>query len=254
MQDNGGVQKVQLKLGEIVSSASQTFSENWKPLVLSQLVLMGCIFIPILVCGILVGGTALLTHGAHNNLLAGVGITAGVGTAAGVVVLLTMIGPASFRMVVAAARGGKPQMSDLFSRPFQRAGTLVASSLLVGIAICCGSILFLIPGLMAATGFSMAHYFIIEDDEIGVVDSMKASWTLMYGYKRRYFNVMALFGLSSMFINLILQSIPFLFPVALSFQLLSTLFGWLMVATIYARLRPMPAPLSQQQPVLSASA
>ncbi|HEX4459130.1 MAG TPA: hypothetical protein VIA18_14230, partial [Polyangia bacterium] len=106
MQDNGG-QKIRWTMGEIVSSAIQTFSDNWKPLVLAQLVMMACVFGPLVICGVAVGGTALLTHGAHQNVLAGVGITSGVLTLAAIVVLFAMLGPASFRMVVAAVRGQK---------------------------------------------------------------------------------------------------------------------------------------------------
>ena len=253
MQDNGG-NKIQWTMGEIVSSAVQTFSDNWKPLVLSQVIFMGCIIVPMLVCGIAVGGTALLTHGKHDSILAGVGITAGVLTFAAIMVLLAMLGPASFRMVVAAVRGQKPQIADLFSRPFQRAGALVGASFLTAIVVMLGFILFIVPGIMLTFSLVMTHYFIIEDDSIDVVDAMQASRKLMYGHKWRYFRLMALFGFASMIVGAILNATALLFPVSMAFQLLSGLFGWLLVATLYARLRPLPVPLSQQQPVLSATA
>ena len=248
MQDNGG-QKIQWTMGEIVSSAIQTFSDNWKPLVLAQLVMMACIFGPLVICGIAVGGTALLTHGSHNNVLAGIGITSGVLTLAAIIVLFAMLGPASFRMVVAAVRGQKPQIADLFSRPFQRAGALIIASFLTGLVFIGGTILFIVPGIIAMLGLVMTQYFVIEDDSIDPVDALKASWALMRGHKAHYFGVMIVIGIVSMVIGAILQITPLLAPVSLAFNLLSSLFGWLLVATLYARLRPLPAPLAQQAPV-----
>jgi hypothetical protein len=254
--NNGGRTKFRWTMGEVVTSAADTFAANWKPLIIAQLVLMACIFGPMIFFGLSVGSVMLLlANNTHGKLLTGMSVAAISGSIIGAAVAFWMIYPACLRMVVAAARGYQPRTADLFSRPFHRALTLILSGFLMALAILGGWMLLIIPGFIVWMGLVMAHYVIVEDDASGPLEALRASWKLMRGHKLHYFGVMLLYVVASFVVGLVLKVIPFLWPVSFAFQLVSSSFGWILAATIYARIRPLPAPLSQQQqPLLIASA
>jgi uncharacterized membrane protein len=252
-----GVAKIHWTVAEIVSTAMDTFGRNWKALMLAQLLLLACVYVPLLAWGGAVGGIAAIGHSAleaHTTAFTTGAIVTGVITLIGSVVLLLMIGPAALRMVVAAARGQKPEVRDLFSRPFQRAGTMIAASLLFGLAVMGGMIAFVIPAILAMLGLCMTYNFIIEDDSIGAVDSLSASWKMMRGHKLHWWWLSFLVGGSTL-VGMVLFSIKgWMWPLSFAFSLFSTSFGWLVSATLYARLRPLPTPAALVQPVLAATA
>jgi hypothetical protein len=257
MQDNGGSTKIKWTINEVLTAATETFAANWKPLLLAQLVLMACLIVPFIMWGLTVGGVALLGHkalAAHSGAFAaGTLLTGGLSTLGGLILLL-MVGPSALRMVVAAARGQRPQVGDLFSRPFARAGTLTAAMFLLVLATMGGTMLFLIPGLIVAAGAVQTFNLIIEDEQLGALGALRASWNLMRGHKLHYFGLAVVVTLCAGLISFVLGLSKLLFPLYLGFQLASTSFGWVMGATLYTRLRPLPTPVGALQPLLSATA
>ena len=254
--NNRGATKFRWTMGEVATSAADTFAANWKPLIIAQLVLMACFLGPMIFFGLSLGSVMLLlaSH-SHGQLLADMSLAAIGGSVIAAGVAFWMIYPACLRMVVAAVRGYQPRAADLISRPFHRALTLIGSGFLMGLAILGGSMLLIIPGFIVWMGLVMAHYVIVEDDASGPLKALRTSWKLMRGHKLHYFGVMFLYLLASLVVGGVLKAIPFMWPAYFAFQLVSGSYGWVLVATIYARIRPLPAPLSQQQqPLLTASA
>lgn len=257
MQDNSGSAKIEWKMGELLTTAMQTFFANWKTLLLSQLVLWACLIVPFMMWGLTVGGVALIEHKAvatHEHAFAvGTLVTGGLSTLGGLILLL-MVGPAALRIVVGAARGQRPEVGDLFSRPFARSGTLVASMFLLMLAAMGGMMLLFFPGVIVMLGATQTFNFIVEDEQMGPLDALRASWRMMRGHKMHYFLMVLLVGLCSLVISTVLGASTWLSPLYLGFQVASTSFGWLLGATLYARLRPLPTPAGALQPVLAATA
>jgi hypothetical protein len=67
-----------------------------------------------------------------------------------------------------------------FKRAFQRLLPLIGTGILVGLAIFGGSLLCLVPGILAALWFSLATQVVILEDMAGI-DAMKRSKALMAG-------------------------------------------------------------------------
>jgi uncharacterized membrane protein len=93
------------------------------------------------------------------------------------------------RTFIAAARGETPQFATLFSGG-SRFLVFFGTLLLMYIAILIGFVFLVVPGVILALGLGPALFF-VSDTDLGVIDSLKASWDAMKGHKGNYF----LFGL-----------------------------------------------------------
>lgn len=82
-------------------------------------------------------------------------------------------------------RGENPPIEVLFAG-FPKTLSILLAGLLVGLAIFLGFLLFLIPGVIIALGFSM-YRLLIMDREAGGIEAIEASWRMMRGYKLQYF-------------------------------------------------------------------
>lgn len=113
---------------------------------------------------------------------------AGVGMVIGFFVQ-TFFTAGTIQLALTAARGGAPQVMQVFSggSAYLR---LLGTSLLVTLAIMGGFLLLIVPGIILALGFSMAPYYAV-DAGMGPVEAMKASWEATTGHKANIF----LFGL-----------------------------------------------------------
>lgn len=70
---------------------------------------------------------------------------------------------------------------------FKNFGTSVGAYLLIGIFTVLWTLLFIIPGIIAALSYSMTFYIIADDDSIGPMDAIDKSKEIMDGYKWKYF-------------------------------------------------------------------
>lgn len=77
-------------------------------------------------------------------------------------------------------------IGDLFSN-FNIYLKTLGLYLLMGIAICIGLILFIIPGIILSLMFSQAYYILSEDNEKSIIQCLEESSRLMKGYKWDYF-------------------------------------------------------------------
>ena len=64
---------------------------------------------------------------------------------------------------------------------------ILAISLLMGLFIVLGLVLFLVPGVIIAINYSQAIFILRENPELGIREIMRESRRLMNGYKGRYF-------------------------------------------------------------------
>ena len=98
--------------------------------------------------------------------------------------LFLSLGMASYFMKI--ARGEDPEITELFSKGNILLKVFV-SAFLAGLLIICGTVAFIIPGIIIALGLSMINYIYIDNPEVGMVEVLKQSWNMMKGHKWSYF-------------------------------------------------------------------
>jgi uncharacterized membrane protein len=99
---------------------------------------------------------------------------------------LVSIGYAQFN--VDLVNGNKPRIGTIFSKGKQ-VGTAIAANFLVFIRIFFGTILFIIPGIIAAYKYSMVNYVIAENPGITAREALQKSKEIMDGHKFRLFRL-----------------------------------------------------------------
>lgn len=82
--------------------------------------------------------------------------------------------------------GTNPQFSDLFSQ-FNLFGKAFGLRLVTSIFIFLWSLLFIIPGIVAAYRYSMAFYIMNDNPSIDIMEAIRQSKAMMQGNKGRLF-------------------------------------------------------------------
>ncbi len=95
------------------------------------------------------------------------------------------------------SRDNNPEIDNLFI-PFKTSWVnSILAYLMMGILICVGFILLIIPGIIATLMFSQVFFIMGEDKEIGAYDALVKSMNLMKGYKWKFFRIiLRLMGLA----------------------------------------------------------
>jgi hypothetical protein len=122
-----------------------------------------------------------------------------------------------------AARGIKPEVSDLFV-PFQRCYVpAVAAGLLVEIVLIVGFVLLVVPGIILAVRLSFVP-FLVVDEGLGPTEALFESWRRTGGHSWTIFGtgLLAILIVIVGFILLIVGSIP------------ATMLAYLALASLYA--------------------
>src|SRR5262249_31959774 len=110
-------------------------------------------------------------------------------------VLWLLFAPALARIALAAARGQRPRIADLFD--FRRAGSLFVAALLSGLAIMGGFLLLIIPGFIALIGLGFVSFFVVDGPEDrGALDALRASWNATRGHRLHLFGFGVLYVLA----------------------------------------------------------
>jgi hypothetical protein len=177
------------EIGEVYTRAWEIYKANWGVLTGALVVLGLCSFVPAwgVSFGLIASG-----NGPGSGLYTGVSF----GTNLLVLTVYSFLMIGYIRILLTAARGGTPEFATLFSGgpkflPF------LGLTLLTGIASWIGLIFLVVPGIIIGLGLWAAPYFFVDAD-LGVVESMTASWNAMRGQKLNVF----LFGLVGGFIML----------------------------------------------------
>ncbi len=90
------------------------------------------------------------------------------------------------RYVLEIVRGKEANM-DYLKEYYDKILVIIVISLLVGIFTSLGLILFIVPGIVIALGYSMVNYIFAENKEITAMGVLRRSKELMNGYKMDYF-------------------------------------------------------------------
>ena len=107
-------------------------------------------------------------------------------------ILIAVITAGYLKYVLNFVRTGKFNTDDILNTVKAKWLDLLIANILVGIIVAVGSILFVIPGIIAALALAMVDFIIIDKDVKGA-DSLKASNELMKGHKWEFFVFMLSF-------------------------------------------------------------
>lgn len=95
-----------------------------------------------------------------------------------------MLGLAMFSLSL--SRTNDPDLEILF-KGFKNFGTALGAYLLMMLFIFLWSLLLIIPGIIAAIGYSMTFFILADEPELGASDALAKSKRMMRGYKWKYF-------------------------------------------------------------------
>lgn len=102
----------------------------------------------------------------------------------GIAYHVLVLGPVGFGGMYAflrAARGGTPDVSDMFAAFRGDYWQAVLAGLLMSALIAIGTVLLVVPGVIAAVRLAWVPYLVI-DERMAAVDAIKASWERTRGY------------------------------------------------------------------------
>ena len=88
--------------------------------------------------------------------------------------------------LICFVRGKKVGKDEILAKIKEKWLAVVLATFLMTLFICLWSLLFIIPGIIAAIAYSMTM-FIIADEEEDAYNSIKKSKEMMKGYKGKYF-------------------------------------------------------------------
>jgi len=95
-----------------------------------------------------------------------------------------VLGPVGFGGMYAflkAARGGTPDVSDMFAAFRGDYWQAVLAGLLMSVLVAIGTVLLVVPGIIAAVRLAWVPYLVV-DERLAAVDAIKASWERTRGY------------------------------------------------------------------------
>lgn len=91
-----------------------------------------------------------------------------------------------FEYFLNISRGKKVEWKDIFKR-YDLLVYYFVLSLIVGIFTFLWSLLFIIPGIIAALSYSLVYYLKLDNPDLSFMDNIKKSKELMNGHKWDYF-------------------------------------------------------------------
>jgi uncharacterized membrane protein len=107
----------------------------------------------------------------------------------GAIAILLIAGPfvLGLTMFFLALSRGESVCIELIFKGFNRFGTAMAASLLVGLFTFLWTLLLIVPGIIASISYSQTFYILADNPGIDSMDAISKSKKMMYGYKWKYF-------------------------------------------------------------------
>lgn len=98
---------------------------------------------------------------------------------------LVLYGPLTFGyyLYMCCLIDRKENNLNLLFNGFNRFAETLIAGLLYTVAVSVGMILLIVPGIIAALGFSMTFFIMVDDPNISGIDALQMSWNLMKGHK-----------------------------------------------------------------------
>ncbi len=181
------------------SKAKELFKGNkwhiWKPLVM-----FGLVIAIISVIALVLDQTLGLTRQATYEFFGQKMTYNAPGIISTIVGIVTGLASVAFSIAYAYymlsfVRGTKLEMKDIVDFMKKHWVKAFVVSLLVGLIVLCGSILLVIPGIIAAIGLTFFQEVCADNPEMGAMDIIRKAWEITKGHK------MDLFVLSLSFIG-----------------------------------------------------
>lgn len=97
------------------------------------------------------------------------------------IALVPFILGAYHALALASIHGESRKTEDFISETFKKLWSLVGAGVLIWLAVFGGLLLFIVPGIILACWFSLT-YFVMFDENLGAIDSMKRSKQLVSGH------------------------------------------------------------------------
>jgi hypothetical protein len=246
MSESGATQWT---IGEMFNLTFRRFGESWTTLVVANLIAGAISFTPLVLWAIVSVPTLILglRNGQQPSELLVGGVMGSMGLAlVATIVLSLLFAPALARITLAAARGQRPRITDVFV--FSRAGTLFVAALLVGLCVAAGMILLIVPGIIVALGLCFVSFFVVDGEPMGATDALSACWRATRGHRLHLFGLFLLVGLVNGVAQAILGATVFLAPLQIVFMLVVGPLTSVLSALIYMRVANRPG----AQPQLTA--
>jgi hypothetical protein len=207
-QPGGAALPRPMGVGEILSTAFQLYQRHWRTL----WAIAAVVVVPFTLLQYLLGHTVRVTGMATSN---GVVVTtsswraglAGLVTAlAGLVMFLVLTG-AITRAVAAEAAGEDPGVEQSYRFGFHRFWSVLLVSVLVGLAVVGGLILFIIPGIWIGVRLATSTQALVVEGR-RPTEAMGRSWALVGGHWWHAFGTLVVAGLLTFVVNAVI-TIPF---------------------------------------------
>jgi uncharacterized membrane protein len=88
--------------------------------------------------------------------------------------------------ILSVSRNKEARLEQIFTG-FNRFGRSLGAFLLVVLYTALWTLLFIVPGIIAAISYSQTFFILVDDGAIGAAEAIKKSKKIMYGYKWKYF-------------------------------------------------------------------
>ena len=136
-------------------------------------------------------GLAILTFLIYTLLTTAPGSVESHGSVLTISSMLTLIigGPLALGAAIfslSISRGKEARLEQIF-QGFNRFSTAFVAYLLVLLYVLLWTLLLIVPGIIAALGYSMTFYILADDPLIKPEDALKKSKSMMNGYKLKLF-------------------------------------------------------------------
>src|SRR5215218_9156321 len=195
-------------ISEILSTAFQLYRRHWRTL----LAIAAVVVVPLTLLQYLFGDL-VRTQGetTRNGVVVetaswSVGIAGLVAALAGVLMYLVLTG-AITRAVAAEVAGEDPSVEQSYRFGFHRLGSVLLVSVLVGLAIVGGLILFIIPGIYIGVRLCVSIKALVVEGRRGT-EAMGRSWGLVGGHWWHAFGTLLVAALLVGVVNAVI-TLPF---------------------------------------------
>jgi hypothetical protein len=194
-------------IGEILSTALQLYRRHWRTL----LTIAAVVVVPITLLHYLLGDLVRTQgestrNGVVETATWSVGIAGLVAALAGILMYLVLTG-AITRAVAAEVAGQDPSVEQSYRFGFHRLGSVLLVSVLVGLAILGGLILFIIPGIYIGVRLAVSVETLVVEGRRGT-EAMGRSWGLVGGHWWHAFGTLVVAGLLTGIVNAVITA-PF---------------------------------------------
>jgi hypothetical protein len=207
-QPGGATLPRPMGIGEILSTAFQLYQRHWRTL----LAIAAVVVVPFTLLQYLLGdqvrtrGEEVANGVVIETATWAVGIAGLVAALAGVVMFLVLTG-AITRAVAAEVAGEDPGVEQSYRFGFHRFWSVLLVSVLVGLAIIGGLILFIIPGIYIGVRLAVSIEALVVEGRRGT-EAMGRSWELVGGHWWHAFFTLLVAGLLTGVVNAVITA-PF---------------------------------------------